>query len=558
MNTCKIAIIFLLFAALFATGTALAQSSFVINPGLGDELKPMKGLDGGQSRRPVGAVLAPNGLQTTFITNEIILNPASNDELRRFLSRYGGVVIRDGKARLIEGETPRDGLSEKSGWYLVRVNVRQSPLDDLSENLTAADLGGEWGFSSEEAARLIALALRERHTQISPNFVIQPNQACQVCEHPDGSGGNLDAATWWWMTEDDDPAVPNDQGLSIGVVRAWEYLKYQGYPREGVPYVPVKIAVLDSGFDLDINTGKPLNGNQDFFFAPPRPLQIDEVDGDWRVGGEHGHGWHGQSVFGICCAFSRNSWGTAGIANGSEIKTLLIRVDGDYWTLASGVYDALYNNAHVINMSWGGSCGSLCHTFDNGNVLKAYVGSARNVGSIVVSSAGNDGNDISGDDIYPCELSGSICVGAIGQNGNAYTNPNWWSSNWGNPVDIWAPTLTRSTVTRDSAATDGDGVGIDELDHFPGTSASAPFVSGVVAMMKMLNKNLYWSQVEQILANTANTSNDPKVSAGYIDAFAAVEAAKHNKPPVVKITGPTPGSTVGLTNIWFGGHCNRS
>lgn len=492
-------------------------------------MRPLVGLDGGR-QRPVGAVRGPDGSIDELVWNEIILRPASRQELEEFLTRYNGVVVRDGKARLLEGETPRDGIRDDTGWYLVRVDVRQSALDDLTENLSRADLDGQWVFSSEEVARLVAVVLRERDRNISPNFLEKPDQACEVCEHPT-FGGNLDAATWWWMTE---------------VVHAWAYLKYQGYPREGVPYIPVKVAVIDSGFDLDTNTGLPLGGNQDYFFSGPRPLQIDEVDGDWRVGGEHGYRWHGQSVFGICCAFARNSFGTAGIADGSEIKTLLIRRDRDRWTGAAGVYDALYNNADVINMSWSGNCGLLCFAFGNGNVLKANVGSARGQGAVVVSSAGNDGRDIGGDHVYPCELSGSICVGAIDQNANAQSY-----SNWGSVVDIWAPSGIRTTVTRDSAAYDGDDIGIDELQLFDGTSAAAPYVSGVVAMMKMLNASLSFAQIEQILADTSIASSDPKVTPGYIDAFAAVQAAKPNQSPIVTITAPVDGSTIGPTGTWF-------
>jgi hypothetical protein len=211
------------------------------------------------------------------------------------------------------------------------------------------------------------------------------------------------------------------------------------------------------------------------------------------------------------------------------------------------VYNAIYNNAHVINMSIAGDCGSWCHTFANGNVLKAYVGSARNHGTIVVSSAGNSGKDISGDDIYPCELPGSICVGAIDQNANAQSY-----SNWGSPVDIWAPAGIRSTVTRPSAAADANNTDIDELALFHGTSCSSPFVAGVVAMMKMLNGNLYHNDVEKILSNTALSSSDTKVSAGYVDAYAAVEAARPNKPPTVDITKPANNAKETYDYVWFG------
>ena len=83
------------------------------------------------------------------------------------------------------------------------------------------------------------------------------------------------------MTEDDDPNTSGDQGLSIGVIRAWEYVKYKGYP-PSVPYTPIILAVIDSGFDLDETTGVPLNGNLDY---PGEPLQIDEIEEDLTAGG---------------------------------------------------------------------------------------------------------------------------------------------------------------------------------------------------------------------------------------------------------------------------------
>lgn len=95
----------------------------------------------------------------------------------------------------------------------------------------------------------------------------------------------------------------------------------------------------------------------------------------------------------------------------------------------------------------------------------------------------------------PCDLDGSTCISAIGKGGTARS-----ISNWGSPVDIWAPDGVYSTITRDSAAKDGgvDNIGLDELVECIGRSCAAPVVTGVVAMMKMLDGNLYASDVETI------------------------------------------------------------
>ena len=535
---------------------AVQAASFEVDVSVKPGIVALPGLDGGPER-PIAVVVAPDGSRDEFVADEIILKPASQDELDAFLARYGGTILRDGTARLIPGETPAPGVPADSGWYLIKVDPAKSSLSDFTANLDADGLGGNWTFSSQDAARLSALALRERSKVISPNFLTEFTQACEICEHPTTGGGNLDAADWWWMTEDDDPATPGEQGLSIGVTHAWEYLKYQGYPRTGVQYDPVRVAILDTGFDLDTTTGVPLNGNKDYSYSGSKPLQLDEVGGDWTAGGigacTDGPCWHGQATSGVCCSMARNSWGTAGIADGSQVKTLLIKVTGDFSVLADGVHDAVYNKADVISLSWAGDCNSWCRRFSGGNELKANIESARKAGAIVVSAAGNEGagpnkgKDIGGDDFIPCEVSGSICVGAIDSNAKAQSY-----SNWGSVVDIWAPAGISTTVTRSSAALDTNDLDIDELYFFGGTSASAPYVAGVVAMMKMLNGNLDFYDVEAILKKTALNSSDAKVTQGYIDAFAAVEAAKPNKPPTVDITSPANGATVAYDYVWFG------
>ncbi len=85
-------------------------------------------------------------------------------------------------------------------------------------------------ISSDDADRLLALITGERGWQISPNLLVQPDA---ILEHPNGHGGNIDASTWRWMTEDDNASMPGDQGLSVGVTHAWEYLQYHNLPPTG-------------------------------------------------------------------------------------------------------------------------------------------------------------------------------------------------------------------------------------------------------------------------------------------------------------------------------------
>jgi hypothetical protein len=120
-----------------------------------------------------------------------------------------------------------------------------------------------------------------------------------------------------------------------------------------------------------------------------------------------------------------------------------------------------------------------------------------------------------------------ICVGAVDGSGtNVY--------NFGSAVDIWAPTGILSTVTPESLARDADSVGVDEVAGFGGTSASAPFVAGVVGLMKALNPMISPQRVEEILQTTANFGTDLRVHRGWVDALRAVQAVRANQPPTVQ------------------------
>lgn len=521
--------------------------SYRIDPTVVPDVAEIPGLSG-ETARPVLAAVGPDGTAETFVAEEIIIQTDDAAELSALLAQYGGTVLRDGSPLLVEGAAPNPSVPSHLGFYLVKVEPSLSPLGDIAINMERAGLRGEWTFSSTAAAQLAALVARERPaSNVNLNQIADFN-ACTVCEHPDDAGGHLDFATKWWMSE---------TGISVGVVRAWEYLRYQGYPPV-TPYYPTIVAIVDSGFDLDETTGVPLYGKDDFLYSGTKPPQLDEIDYDWTAGGiAKGFAncpdgcWHGQLSFGTCCANGRNLYGTAGTSGGgttgAQIKSLLIRVGPDVWEIGAGIYDAVYNNADVINASIDFDCGWMCREFDNGNMLKATVGSARNTGAIVVASAGNAGDDISDNDIYPCELDGAICVGAILSDKSA-----WDGSNYGSPVDMWAPTGLRSTLTRNSVKEDTNNTGEDELAYFNGTSCSAPYLSGIVALMKALNPYLYKSQILTMLENSANTSADAKVTPGYVDALRAVQEVKPNQPPIVSITSHSDGDSLPYGGVYLG------
>jgi len=502
-----------------------------IDPAIPLPLPSLPGLDHGPSR-PVAVAVAPDGTAEMFVEDEVQFHPADQAALATLLARYGGVVLRDDTPFLAQGVTPDPNLPASSGWYLVRVDPARSALDDLAANFERGGMRGNWTFSSASAARTAALIARETSLDLAPNFLADLAE-CTVCEHPI-PGGNLDAATFWWMNEDDDLTKPGIQGLSIGVAHAWDYLRYQGYPPMATPYVPVTLAVVDSGFDLDPVTGV---GNTDY--APNPPAQLDMVDHDWTAGGVGGGFsncasgcWHGQLTFGVSLARPRNHFGIAGTSGGLA-KPLLVRVEADLDTIARGVRNAVLSGADVSSISIAADCGYWCRHYGGGNEVKDAVELARLSNRIVVASGANQGKDISNDDYIPCKLNGVVCVGAIDRDGNAQSY-----SNWGSVVDIFAPAGMIAEMNPNSQPT-YPFWDATNWEIFHGTSASAPFVAGVVALMKMLDHDLGYDSVRNLLWDTARPSTDPKVApVGYIDAYAAVNAVTPNRYPTVAITSP--------------------
>lgn len=114
------------------------------------------------------------------------------------------------------------------------------------------------------------------------------------------------------------------------------------------------------------------------------------------------------------------------------------------------------------------------------------------LGTLIVKAAGNDDRNAQGEGLNSAHH--VITVGAI-ENGGAIAS----YSNFGHNLLISAPA---AAVTTDRS---GSG-GYDSSDYttgFNGTSAAAPVVSGVIALILEANPNLGWRDVQNILAMSA-------------------------------------------------------
>jgi subtilisin family serine protease len=296
----------------------------------------------------------------------------------------------------------------------------------------------------------------------------------------------------------------------------------------------VLIAVLDSGVQLD-HPDLVVTGGSDF------------VDHDDASPGTDSSAPHGTGVAGIAAARGNNGIGAAGAAWEADIYA--IRLIGGS-TSTSDLYDAFAEavdaGAGVLNNSWGfGGCGENSDSAIFSTMLNYAERKGRGgLGSVVVFSAGNDSCDNSGDPLLSKET--PVVVGAL-----EWTDERASYSNWGDEISIAAPTslLTTDITPGGYGSYEGDDA---YYDGFSGTSASAPVVSGVVALMLEANPRATAEQVRDVLCQTA-VRNDlagaewdedgwsPYYGCGRVDAAAAVATIADSPPgaPTARLTSNT-------------------
>lgn len=246
-----------------------------------------------------------------------------------------------------------------------------------------------------------------------------------------------------------------------------------------------RVAVLDSGMDLT-NPDLQSNINQD--------LAVSYVPGEFVqpqcAAPCFNHGTH---VAGIIAA-AINGVGVQGVAPEAElvpVKVLSESGSGSFGWIIQGIEYATSIKSDVINMSLG-SVFDLAHAGkDNqglGTLLAALnraVNHATAAGTLVVSSAGNDGVNLSSSIVsIPAQSGNGIAISATGPYCQADFDRFASYSNYGKAViNLAAPgggvDCLLDTWYLDMVLSDGVG------DYYfaAGTSMAAPHVSGAAALV---------------------------------------------------------------------------
>jgi len=218
---------------------------------------------------------------------------------------------------------------------------------------------------------------------------------------------------------------------------------------------------------------------------------------------------HEQACAGIIAA-SHNDLGVKGIAPNVKIVPIVIykkKVDGEYKARVSAI-------VRGINKSWdnlGSDVINISYSIQIHDDVTEAINNAINYGRggkgcVVVCAAGNGG---SSSVTYPANLDNTLAVGAQDIFGGI-----WLYSNTGPKLDIVAPSgyyihAPKSTATWsiDRMGDKGDWPG--NYGQFGGTSAAAPQVSGVAALILSINPNLTEEEVRCRITTTATDLGSP-------------------------------------------------
>lgn len=343
----------------------------------------------------------------------------------------------------------------------------------------------------------------------------------------------------------------------------------------------IQIGVVDSGIDAahpDLNNGSVfgpvVTSGYDFYGNRPRLFTQDNLG-------------HGTACAGIIAAQRNNTSGIAGIAGGNgsqygvQLTDLKIFSAGGGVAPMSAIARALVEGSvqapassgygyrlHLMNNSWSGYLVGQAppngYTFTAPQITELRNAARtvyRNKVTMVCSRGNNNVSDASFPNSFPDDW--VLSIGASDGNGD-----KWGSSNYGQNMDLIAPgvaSLVLTTQSQQKQDASGNSIVTGLYETFNATSAAAPHVSGVAALLlsslnstTSLQNNLAPEDVEQLLQRTAKDKGpiinaaapyDDQTGWGLLDAGAALYKSRPGPYRIVhdRLTTTTSAVTANVT-----------
>jgi proprotein convertase subtilisin/kexin type 2 len=361
-----------------------------------------------------------------------------------------------------------------------------------------------------------------------------------------------------WHLKNTAQFTSSTAGEDIDVVPVWT---------DGIKGEGVLVTVVDDGLqitheDLAQNVAAGLSHDYQYGGTNPSPTSSSN--------------YHGTEVGGVIAARDMNAVGVRGVATRASLAGYNLLYDQTAVSTAD-MQDAMIRNeaqVAVSNNSWGlavdglGEAEPPFDTLWQQGVAEGVANGRGGKGIVYVWAAGNGawppdssdpygGQDNSNYD-YQANNRNVIAVCSVDGNGQQASYSENGANLWlcapgggdvmsgGNLYSLGLPTTDLMGNAGLNPGLLGDYSNTNYTRGFLGTSAAAPQVSGVVALMLEANPNLGWRDVRLILAETARkndttdgdwavtspTGSEPtyhinhKYGFGVVDAAAAVALAK--------------------------------
>ncbi len=249
----------------------------------------------------------------------------------------------------------------------------------------------------------------------------------------------------------------------------------------------IKVAIIDEGFDIKHYEYK--NNIISYFNSRDHSKHIDTNE------------THGTEVAGVI-ASNENNKGIRGFAPDVELVFIQLELSGflDTEDFLKAFQIAEEEDVDVINCSWG--------TGDVSEIVKAKITELATKGRdgkgiTVVFASGNTNEDDSRDESSLDEVIG---VGASDEE-----NLRAIYSNFGKGLDILAPGGYKVGIS--TTGKNDTIVRAEDVEYFAGTSASAPIVTSLVALMLEADSTLTRTKIQSILSLGADkVGNVPYLS----------------------------------------------
>ncbi len=516
-----------------------APARVFVDSAISQPMSQLPPREGGGTPIPLSVVTNAIGTPAHFVADELILLTDQPSDLPDFLADFAGYG-----ATLLSTTDPADyGLVGKVS-HVIQIDPALVDPSGLDADLLALEPGvlSELRFRDGDGMGLFAAAAEARLAgyPISVNFAFPGAGIADKQTTEAGGGDDLGGDSWdpdafkqVNLVDGRVPGLPEYLPPNHGVTTAWGYLQRSGMDGERVP-----VGILDAGFmsndpDMPSDQIAVSSAGPGTEFDTPNPIACS---------GGNPCPWHGTSVAQVAAALIDNGRGIAG-TGGQVVQPITVHGISDSATKRISIMQAVARGARILNLSYAGSIPAMeTHMYD---MLTDDTQMLSDNGIIVIASAGNDGVNVDATDSfgghvweeewwYPCENEGVICVGGLNYK-STWHDPD--GNYGGQDVDIYAPYTVHV-----GARPDQDASGATATVR-SGSSFSAPYMAGVLAMVMAADPNLDGNEALAHLLDRAGESDDVFVDR-VVKAQEAVRAALGDAPPEIEITQPGNGDTV--------------